>query len=60
SPEGPSADIQKCLIFLQFSHLKHVYHLHDSSLWLKLSVGTAAAALIGFLIYRLVRKPRNV
>lgn len=39
-------------LFLPFRHLKQVYFLHDSSIWTKVTLGAAAAALIGFLIFK--------
>ena len=35
-----------------FRHLKQVYFLHDSSIWTKVTLGAAVAALIGFLVFK--------
>lgn len=35
-----------------FSHMKHVYFLHDPSLWVKMGIGVAAAAVLGFVVYK--------
>ena len=41
------------MIMYIFSHMKH-YYLHDSSVWVKLSLGMAAAAVLGFVLYKWV------
>uniref|UniRef100_A0A914UQK5 Miro domain-containing protein n=1 Tax=Plectus sambesii TaxID=2011161 RepID=A0A914UQK5_9BILA len=48
----PTAEVYtKLATMAVYPHLKQVYFLHDSSIWTKVTLGAAAAALIGFLIF---------